>query len=117
VPPGHSRFASSSPRTPSEDGRDVVGERVGAAVIDILVLGFLFVVMAVLFGGAQSTTGTSLNDPSVHTTGTSASLSGLPFVLFLVLSFGYYSAAAASPLIRFFTRSCRPRNVAPRTRP
>lgn len=76
--------------TPSEDGRDIVGERVGAAVIDILVLGVLFVVMAVLFGGAQSTTATSLNDPSVHTSGTSVSLSGLPFVLFLVLSLAYY---------------------------
>jgi uncharacterized RDD family membrane protein YckC len=78
--------------TPVETNREVVGERVGAAIIDLLVLGALFVVMAVLFGGAQSTTATGLNDPAVHTSGTSVSLTGLPFVVFLALTLVYYFA-------------------------
>jgi uncharacterized RDD family membrane protein YckC len=63
----------------TEDRTDVLGRRIGAALIDSLVLFVLFVVVGVLFGDSESS-------------GSSASVNveGLTFVLLLVLSLVYY---------------------------
>ena len=65
--------------TPTTD--NVTGPRIVAGIIDVVVLGVVFVVMSALFGDSGS------GDDG---DGFSVSLSGLPFLIFIVISFGYY---------------------------
>ena len=58
---------------------DVIGPRIGAAIIDIILLSILFIVMSMLFGDSESDDGSF-----------SANLSGLPFIIYVLLSFAYY---------------------------
>jgi uncharacterized RDD family membrane protein YckC len=69
---------------------DVVGERIVAALIDIVVLGIVFIVMALIFGGAQTTTATSAANAEIHASHVSLDLAGWHFVLYLLLAFSYY---------------------------
>ncbi len=57
----------------------VTGRRVLATLVDGIVLGFVFALMSMLFG-SSSAQGGQVN----------ASLSGLPFLIYLVLVFAYY---------------------------
>jgi uncharacterized RDD family membrane protein YckC len=57
----------------------VTGRRVVATIVDGVVLGIVFVVMSMLFG-SSSAAGGEVN----------ASLSGLPFLIYLVVVFAYY---------------------------
>ncbi|MGE0057834.1 MAG: RDD family protein [Dehalococcoidia bacterium] len=59
--------------------QDVTGARVGAAIIDMILMGILFVVMSALFGQSESDDGSF-----------SVNLSGLPFILYVLLVLGYY---------------------------
>ena len=63
--------------------QDVTGIRIVAGIIDAIVLAVVFFIMSALFGDADSSNG---DDGS----GFEVSLSGLPFILFIVISFGYY---------------------------
>jgi uncharacterized RDD family membrane protein YckC len=63
--------------------QDVTGIRIVAGIIDAILLGVLFVIMSALFGDSDASSDDDGN-------GFSVSLSGLPFIIFLVLSFGYY---------------------------
>lgn len=58
---------------------DVLGRRIAAALIDVVVQIVLFVVFALLIGDSSSGDG-----------GVSISLNGLPAVIFFAVSFGYY---------------------------
>jgi uncharacterized RDD family membrane protein YckC len=58
---------------------DVVGQRIGAAIVDMILLAILFVVMSMLFGQSESGDGSF-----------SVNLSGAPFIIYVLLSFGYY---------------------------
>jgi uncharacterized RDD family membrane protein YckC len=71
-----------SSAAPVAASQDVTGIRIVAGIIDAIVLVVVFVVMSALFGDADS----NGDDGS----GFSVSLSGLPFILFIVISFGYY---------------------------
>jgi uncharacterized RDD family membrane protein YckC len=62
---------------------DVTGKRIVAAIIDMVLLGVLFVVMAALFGDAGSSSGDDGSSFEVN-------LSGGPFLLYVALSFAYY---------------------------
>jgi len=67
------------------DPTDVVGRRIGAGLIDLLVLAVVFVVLGVTIGDSESGGGR-----------VGVRLTGGPFVVFLVLSFLYYFAAEAA---------------------
>lgn len=70
---------------PSNDmDHQVVGHRIIAAVIDLVVLVIVFVVMSLSFG-----------DTRTSSTGGSLSLTGGPFLLYLVLAFLYYTIPEA----------------------
>jgi len=69
---------------------DVLGRRVVAGFIDLAVLAVLFVLMALVFGGTQSQTATSVSNPGIHQTNYSLSLSNGPFLVFIVLALAYY---------------------------
>ncbi len=71
-------------------GQGVMGARIVAGFIDLVVLTVLFVAMGLIFGGAHSQTATSLSNPSVHQTNHSVSLTGGSFVLFVILCLAYY---------------------------
>jgi uncharacterized RDD family membrane protein YckC len=58
----------------------VTGRRVLATLVDGIVLGFVFALMSMLFG-SSSTQGGQV----------SATLDGLPFLIYLVLVFAYYT--------------------------
>ncbi|MGE3073625.1 MAG: RDD family protein [Dehalococcoidia bacterium] len=62
----------------------VIGPRVGAAIIDIIIVAVLFFLMSALFGDSSSDTS---NGASF-----SANLSGLPFVFFSIIVYAYYTA-------------------------
>lgn len=67
-------YAPAAPPTPAPMGR-----RVGAAIIDIIVLIVISVIFTAIFGD-------STNDDN----GTSFQLTGLPFVVMLLIGIGYY---------------------------
>ena len=70
---------------PVEPGRDdVLGRRIGAALIDLLLLSVLFVLFSVVFGQSSAEGGRA-----------SANLSGVPLLLFLLAAFLYYFALEA----------------------
>jgi uncharacterized RDD family membrane protein YckC len=69
---------------------DVLGTRVLAGIIDLALLAGLFLVMGVLFGGSHTQRATSVANPQIHETTSSVSLSGGPFLLFVVLCLVYY---------------------------
>jgi uncharacterized RDD family membrane protein YckC len=71
--------ATSAPTTVE----DVTGSRIVAALIDFVLLAIVFVIMAAIFGDSSSDSG---DDGS----GFSVSLSGLPFIIYLVIVLGYY---------------------------
>jgi uncharacterized RDD family membrane protein YckC len=73
------RMNESIPSAPIAAVQDVTGPRIGAAVIDIIILAILFLVMSMLFGESESGDG-----------GFSANLTGVPFLIYVVLSFLYY---------------------------
>jgi uncharacterized RDD family membrane protein YckC len=64
---------------PVAPAQDVTGPRIGAAVIDLILMSLLFVVMGAAFG-----------DSSSGDDGVSINLSGLPFIVYVLLVFGYY---------------------------
>ena len=66
---------------------EVLGRRVLAGLIDVMVLSGLFVVMGALFGGAHSQTAST---PGLHQTSFSIALTGVPLVLFIVACLAYY---------------------------
>lgn len=63
----------------STDPTDVLGRRVGAALLDIVVLGVLFVILGLLIG-----------DTNTEGSSASVNLSGGPALLFFALSLLYY---------------------------
>lgn len=74
-------MAQSIPATPVvATNVHVTGRRILATIVDGILLGLLFTVMSMLFG-SSSAQGGEVN----------ASLSGLPFLMYLVLVFGYYT--------------------------
>jgi uncharacterized RDD family membrane protein YckC len=68
----------------SSGGSEVVGRRIGAGLLDVIVLGVLFLVLALLIGDSQSS-GSSA----------SARLGGGGTLLFLALTLLYYFALEA----------------------
>jgi uncharacterized RDD family membrane protein YckC len=62
---------------------DVTGKRIVAAIIDIVLLALLFIVMGLLFGDTQSSSGDDGSSVEIN-------LSGGPFIAYVVLSFAYY---------------------------
>lgn len=75
------KMAQSIPAAPvGATNVHVTGRRILATIVDAIVLGLLFSVMSMLFGTSSAQGGEA-----------SASLSGLAFVLYLVLAFGYYT--------------------------
>ena len=68
----------SGPPTAAMDVH-VTGRRVLATIVDVILLLILFTVMSLLFGSSSAEGGQ-----------VSASLTGLPFVLYLLLVFAYY---------------------------
>lgn len=66
------------------DGTDVVGRRIGAAIVDGLLFGIAFVVIGVVTGGGSSGRGHA----SVH-------LSGAPLLVYLLLWFAYFTTCEA----------------------
>ncbi len=69
----------SIPSRPMVVPQDVTGARIGAAIIDMILMGILFVVMSAIFGESES------DDSSF-----SINLSGLPFIIYTLLVLGYY---------------------------
>lgn len=69
---------TTSPQ-PTPAVQDVTGARIVAGIIDVILLAILFIVMSAIFGESESGDG-----------GFSANLSGAPFLLYILLSFGYY---------------------------
>lgn len=69
----------NEPPTSGDTRENVTGPRIVAGLIDVIILAILGLAMAAAFGEA----GTEDN-------GFSADLSGLPFVIYVLLSFGYY---------------------------
>lgn len=84
-PPGAPQPAAST-----GVGHGVIGARIVAGFIDLVVLAVLFVVVGLLLGGIHSQTATSLSNPSVHETNYSVSLTGWSFALFVILCLTYY---------------------------
>ena len=68
----------------NQDPTDVLGRRIGAALLDLVVLAVLFVVLGLLIGETES------DDGNV-----SVNLSGGPFLIWLALTFGYYGVLEA----------------------
>ncbi|MPZ47820.1 MAG: RDD family protein [Dehalococcoidia bacterium] len=64
---------------------NVTGPRIVAGIIDVVILGILFVIMSMLFGDSES-------DSSSF----SVNLSGLPGLIYGVLAFGYYMVLEAT---------------------
>jgi uncharacterized RDD family membrane protein YckC len=62
---------------------NVTGPRIVAALIDMVLLGMLFILMSIVFGEASA----SSDDGS---SGFSVNLSGAPFLLYLLVSFLYF---------------------------
>jgi uncharacterized RDD family membrane protein YckC len=69
---------------PSSSTADVTGPRIVAAIIDIVLLGIVFVILSVLFGDSDSSSG---DDGASF----ELSLTGLPALLFFVLTMAYYA--------------------------
>ncbi len=74
-------MAQAVPGGPATTAMDVhvTGRRVVATIVDGVVLGLLFAVMSMLFGSSAAQGGQ-----------VSASLNGLPFLIYLVLVVAYY---------------------------
>ena len=73
---------NEEPSTPPA-APDVTGSRIVAALIDFVIVVVMYFIMAALFGDVGSSSdgdGSSFN----------VSLSGLPFIVYLVLVLGYY---------------------------
>ena len=68
----------------SGDPTDVVGRRIGAALIDFVVLFVVFLVLAALIGDTDSGDG-----------GVSANLDGVGFLVWLAVGLGYYGVLEA----------------------
>jgi uncharacterized RDD family membrane protein YckC len=71
----------AAPPTPSAP--DVTGSRIVAALIDFALMAGVFVIMAVLFGDSDASSG---DDGSSF----NLSLNGAPFIIFIVIVLGYY---------------------------
>ena len=77
--------ASSRPvSAPAPARTDVLGRRIGAGLVDLLVVVALFAVLAILLGDTRAEDGNA-----------SASLNGLPALLFFVLTLAYYGVPEA----------------------
>jgi uncharacterized RDD family membrane protein YckC len=72
--------ASTPAPTPAQN---VTGSRIVAGIIDVILLGIVFIILSALFGDSESSSGDDGSSFSV-------SLSGLPLILFILISFGYY---------------------------
>lgn len=68
----------------NQDPTDVLGRRIGAALLDFVVLAVLFVILGLLIGDTDS------DDGNV-----SVNLSGGPFLIWLALTLGYYGVLEA----------------------
>lgn len=94
VPPPGSVVAGAADdvhRAPTAVDADVLGKRIRAAWIDIGVLAVVFIVLAVVFGGAHAGSATTTGaGTTVHDTAVSVSLTGAPLVIFLIAAFVYY---------------------------
>ena len=67
-----------------QDPTDVLGRRIGAALLDVVVLAVLFVILGLLIGDTDSGGGN-----------VSVNLSGGPFLLWVALSLAYYGVLEA----------------------
>jgi len=67
------------------DPTDVVGRRIGAALVDFAVLFVLFLILGVLIGDSESGDG-----------GVSVNLNGAGFLVWLAVSLGYYGVLEAT---------------------
>jgi uncharacterized RDD family membrane protein YckC len=72
-------------RSVASDSTDVVGRRIGALIVDGLMFGVVFVVMALATGGGHSGHGRA----SLH-------LSGTPFLIYLLAWFLYFTICEAT---------------------
>ena len=66
------------------DGTDVVGRRIGAAIVDGVLFAIVFIAIGLVTGGGSSGHGQA----SVH-------LSGAPFLVYMLLWFGYFTVCEA----------------------
>lgn len=84
--------AAGSDEAPATGVRAAIGRRIAAAILDLIVLGVLFVGLALIFGQSDSsqTSTSSTAGGSVN-----VSLSGWPFLLYVLLAFAYYLAPEA----------------------
>jgi uncharacterized RDD family membrane protein YckC len=72
---------------------NVVGRRIVAALIDVLILAVVFIIMSALFGDTE--TGRR-ETASGERTGVWVSLTGWPFVLYALIVLGYYLVLEAT---------------------
>jgi uncharacterized RDD family membrane protein YckC len=77
---------------PAAPGKEVVGKRILAALIDIVVLIVIGVVFALLFG-RHTTTGSAANGQV--SSSASFSLSGAPAVIYFLVDLAYYGVSEA----------------------
>jgi uncharacterized RDD family membrane protein YckC len=68
----------------ADDPTEVLGRRIGAALVDFLVVGVLFVVLGLLIGESESGNG-----------GAQVSLDGAPALIWVALALLYYFASEA----------------------
>ena len=72
-------------RATTSDSTDVVGRRIGALIIDGVLFGVVFVIVAIAAGGGHSGHGHA----SVH-------MSGTPFLVYLLAWFAYFTICEAT---------------------
>lgn len=80
--------APTSTATAGATRENLTGRRIAAALIDVALLALVFVVMSLLFGGT---------DPDdTDSAGFTFRLTGLPFLVYLLVVFGYYIGTEAA---------------------
>ena len=87
TPPPAPESPQAPPPPPPAHGNpgEVIGRRIGAALIDLLLMIVLFVALAFAIGDTETSEGNFTIE-----------LTGGPFVLYLLLNFGYYIALEAT---------------------
>lgn len=72
---------------------NVIDRRIVAALIDVIVVIVIFFIMTIAFGGTDA--GNTSGGDGDNTVGFNFSLSGVPFIVTLVLTWAYYAVLEA----------------------